>query len=272
MVRNRIMKQNDMSKTVYYTDELTDEFSGVAPKHFFIPPDYPYIHKNIFYRFASFVVYRLVLTPIGYFHSKFALHQKIVNRKVLKACRKQGYFIYGNHTNLLGGGFTPSMVCFPKKVYLIVNSDNVDVKGLSTAFKMGGALPLPSTLEGMPNFLNAVEKRVLQHHVIGIYPEAHIWPYYTKIRPYKAVSFKYPAKLDAPVYCFTDCYKKRRFGKKPRTVTFVDGPFYPNKSLSVPEQANDLRDRVYATMCARAKAESDYSIINYVKKTGGTKQ
>jgi hypothetical protein len=50
------MKENEMSKTVYYTDELTDDFSNFAPKNFYIPKDYVYIHKNIFYRF---VLYRL---------------------------------------------------------------------------------------------------------------------------------------------------------------------------------------------------------------------
>jgi len=262
------MKENDMSKTVYYTDELNDEFSGFPPKQFFIPPTYPYIHKNVFYRFSTFSAYRFILTPIAFFHSVFSMHQKFVNRKALKGFRKKGYFIYGNHTSHLGGGFTPSLAFFPKRVYIIVNSDNVAVKGFSTLFKMGGALPLPSTLEGMPNFLNAMEKRLLQGHAICIYPEAHIWPYSTKIRPFKAVSFKYPVKYDVPVFAFTDCYKKRHFGKKPRTVTYIDGPFYVNKSLLLSEQHQDLRDRVYQAMVERASKESDYAIINYVKKEG----
>jgi 1-acyl-sn-glycerol-3-phosphate acyltransferase len=208
----------------------------------------------------------LILTPIAFGHKVFGLHQKIVNKSVLKPYAHQGYFLFGNHTNQLGGGFTPSMVCFPKKVYLLVNSDNVAVKGLSTLFKMGGALPLPSTLEGMIPFMNAIEKRLDQGCAIGIYPEAHIWPYCTTIRPFKPVSFKYAVKYDVPVFCFTDCYKQRRFSKKPRTVTYVDGPFFVNKALPVGEQHVDLRNQVYEAMVARASRESTYAVIRYVKK------
>lgn len=260
------MEKTEKAKIVYYQDELNDEFSGISPKHFFIPKDYRYIHKNIFYRFFAFLAYRLVLTPLAFFHSVFSLHQSFPNRSLLKAYRKSGYFIYGNHTQQLGGGYTPSLLCFPKKVYLVCSADNLAVKGLKTLFEMGGALPLPSTLEGMKSFLEALEKRNVQNHVICIYPEAHIWPYCTWIRPFGPASFRYPVKFNSPVFAFTDCYKKRRHGKKPRLVTFVDGPFFPDESLGVKEAAQKLRDQVYAAMVSRAKKESDYVLIDYVKK------
>jgi hypothetical protein len=75
------MKENEMSKTVYYTDELNDEFSGIPAKHFYIPKDYVYVHKNLFYRFVTFLVYRLIMTPMAFLHNKFSLHQKFANRK-----------------------------------------------------------------------------------------------------------------------------------------------------------------------------------------------
>jgi 1-acyl-sn-glycerol-3-phosphate acyltransferase len=262
------MAENEMSKTVYYHDELNDDFSGFSPKNFYIPDNYIYIHKNPFYRFFAFIVYRLIMTPVAFFHSVFSMHQKFVNRAALKKCRHAGYFIYGNHTQQLGGGFTPNLLCFPKRVYIIVNPDNLAVKGLKTTLEMSGALPLPSTLAGMRHFLEAVEKRNVQRHVICLYPEAHIWPYCTKIRPFTSLSFRYPVQYQSPVYAFTDCYKKRRFGKKPRIVTFVDGPFYPDKTLNAKEQAQKLRDQVYGAMAARAEKESDYSVIDYVKKEG----
>jgi 1-acyl-sn-glycerol-3-phosphate acyltransferase len=263
------MQENEMSKTVYYNDPLTDEFSGIPPKNFYIPKDYCYIHKNIFYRFVSFIVYRLIMTPIAFFHNKLALHQSIKNRKVLKPFRKEGYFIYGNHTQQMGGAYTPNLMCFPKKVYIVVSPDNLAVKGLKTILEMSGALPLPSTLKGMGKMMEAMEKRAVQGHVICIYPEAHIWPYCTEIRPFKSVSFKYPAHFRAPVFAFTDCYKKRAIGKKPRIVTYVDGPFYADPNLPLSEQAQLLRDQVYDAMVKRAKEESTYCLIKYVKKEGG---
>lgn len=260
------IKATEAARTVYYEDPLKDEFSGYAPKNYFIGSDYHYIHKNLFYRVGSSLVYRVVMTPMALFHSVFSLHQKFVNRSALKACRKQGYYVYGNHTQHMGGGYTPSLCFFPKKVYIVVNPDNLAVKGLKTVFEMSGALPLPSELSGMPSFFDAVGERIKEKHVVCIYPEAHIWPFCTFIRPFKAASFHYPSKTLTPVYAFTDCYKRRKHSSKPRIVTYIDGPFYPNPALPLSERALQLRNEVYSAMSKRASEESDYEVIHYVQK------
>lgn len=254
-----------VSNTIYYHDEQNDEFSGIKRQPKFIADDYRYINNNIFFRIGRFFVYRVVMTPVAFLYMKFKFHHKIVNKKILKPYRHHGYFMYANHTQVAGDAYIPNLVNFPKDCYEIVNSDNMAVKGTETFMKMLGALPLPSTLHGMNNFLAAVEKRSIQHNVIMIYPEAHLWPYYTGIRDFKGVSFKYPVRFGDPSFCFTNCYKKRRVGKKPRIVTYVDGPFYPNLELPENERHLDLRDRIYNTMKERAAKESTYVTIHYIK-------
>jgi len=251
--------------TIYYHDELNDEFSGIKRESKFIADDYRYINNNIFFRIARFFVYRVVMTPVAFLYMKFKFHHKIVNKKVLRPYSRHGYFMYGNHTQVAGDGYVPNLVCFPKDVYDIVNSDNMAAKGTETFMKMLGAMPLPSTIHGMTNFLNAVERRSIQRNVIMVYPEAHLWPYYTGIRNFRPVSFKYPVRFGDPSFCFTNCYKKRRFGKTPRIVTYIDGPFYPNLELPENERHIDLRDRIYQTMKDRAEKESTYVTIKYVK-------
>ncbi len=67
---------------------------------------------------------------------------------------------------------------------------------------------------------------------IGIFPEAHIWPFYTGVRPFVGTSFRYPVKLHAPVVAMAVTYRKRRglfcWVKRPpgMTVTF-SAPMYP---------------------------------------------
>lgn len=100
---------------------------------------------------------------------------------------------------------------------------------------------------------------------IMVYPEAHIWPYYTGIRDFPATSMKYPVELDVPSFTLTTTYHRRRFGRKPRTVTYLDGPFYPDHSLPPRARAQALRDEIYKTMVRRSQ-ESDYEYIRYVKK------
>ena len=69
-----------------------------------------------------------------------------------------------------------------------------------------GALPLPDDREAMKHFLDEIAKKIEQDKCVMIYPEAHIWPNYTKIRPFTDSSFRYPVQLKSPVMCFTNTY------------------------------------------------------------------
>lgn len=175
--------------------------------------------------------------------------------------------MYGNHTLMGGDAFIPNLVNLPKKTYTIVHPDNVSKRGTKNFLLMNGAMPLPGTTKATKKFLEAIEKRVVQNNVIMIYPEAHIWPFYTKIRPFKSISFKYPVKLNEPVFAITNTFHKRKFSKNPKVITYIDGPFHPNTQLSPKEQEQDLRDRVYNQMVERSKLNT-YEFAKYVKIGG----
>ena len=113
--------------------------------------------------------------------------------------------------------------------------------------------------------INCLDSVIRKKNVVTIYPEAHIWPYYTKIREFSEGSFIYPVKFNAPVFAVTNCYKKRLIGKKPRIVSYVDGPFYPSKDLSRKEAMIELKDKVYNAMVERSEKESNYEYITYIK-------
>ena len=259
---------SDKRKIIYYHDELNDEFSTaqITPKT--IGADYKYIHTSAIKRFTHFFWYRIIFTPIAYFHTKLVHCHKVVGRQKLKALRDVGYFMYGNHTQAIGDAFIPNMLNIPKDNYVIVHPNNVSMPLLGRITPSLGALPLPDDMVAYRNFLSAVETRIKQKHVVVIYPEAHIWPYYVGIRPFTDVSFHYPVKLDAPVFCFTNTYQVRRFGKKPRIVTYIDGPFYPDKTLPVKQRKTALRDKVYECMSERAKM-SEVEWIKYIKEEKG---
>ena len=252
-------------KVVYYHDELHDDFSGVQRNTIRIGADFPYLHKNPFWNMAAFLVYRVIMTPFAFLYSKFKLGLRIVNRGVLKQTKGQGCFFYSNHTLMAGDAFIPNLVSFPRRTYVVVNADNLSVKGTRNWIQMSGALPIPNEFSGMRAFLEAMEARIGQGYAVQIYPEAHIWPYYTGIRPFGSASFRYPVRFDAPVYCTTTTFQKRKHGKNPRVTVYVDGPFYPDTSLHPRDREKQLRDAVYQTLCQRAK-QSTYSPIRYVKK------
>lgn len=255
----------DRRKVIYYEDELQDEFSVAKITPRVIDGSYVYDHTSPWKRFTHFFWYRIVATPIAYLYTKLTFHHRIVNKKLLREHAGTGYFLYGNHTQDIADAFIPNLLHVAKETYVIVHPNNVSMPILGKITPSLGAIPLPDDMEAYRNFIRVIEKRIAEGKKVVIYPEAHIWPFYTGIRNFPDTSFGYPVKCGVPAFCFTNTYQKRRWSKKPRIVTYIDGPFYPDESLPARARKKDLRDRVYACMCERAKL-STVTRIQYMKK------
>ena len=73
--------------------------------------------------------------------------------------------------------------------------------------------------------------------------------------------------MNSPVFAFTNVYQKRKHSSKPKMITYIDGPFYPNLDLDQKERIEDLRDKVYNAMVERSNKYSTYEYkYHYVKK------
>jgi 1-acyl-sn-glycerol-3-phosphate acyltransferase len=260
------MKKNKETKTIYYTDELNDEFSSakIVPKK--IDENYKYIPTNFLWEFCSCLVQNILSMPIKLIYPKIKFSIKYIGKEKLKPYKKQGYFIYVNHTQAFADTLIPSVPIYPKRNFFIVNPENVSMKFSGELVHMLGALPVPANKEATKNFLYAIEKRIKKGNAVTIYPEAHIWPYYTKIRPFKSVSFKYPVKLKVPTFCMTNTYQS--YGKnndKIKIVTYIDGPFFADEKLNLKERQEALRNMVYEKMADRSK-NSNFEYIKYEKE------
>lgn len=251
--------------TYYYEDELNDEFSSAQIKAKKIDGKYCYSHNGKGRWKAHIFWYRVIARPLAWCYLKLVFHHKIVGRDKLKEVAKNGFFMYANHTNAGADALIPSMVAYPKDVFVIVHPNNVSMPVFGRITPHLGALPLPDDREATKNFLDAIGNTVREGHCLMIYPEAHIWPYYTKIRPFTDSSFRYPVQYELPVMCFTNTYQKRRFSKRPRIVTYVDGPFYPDNSLKGKDRKKVLRDQVYSAMTEKSKLNS-VEVNRFIKK------
>lgn len=258
------MKQKEI---IYYKDELNEEFSTakIVPRK--IDENYKYIHKSVIWNAIAFLLQNVLSVPIKFLYAKIKFKIKYVGKEKLKPYKKQGYFIYGNHTQIFADTFITSNTNYPKKNFFIVNPENVSMRFLGNIVEMLGAIPIPGNKEAMKNFLEVIEKRIKDGNSVTIFPEAHIWPYYTKIRPFKTVSFKYPVQLNVPTFSVTNTYQS--YGKnndKVRIVTYVDGPFFPDDGCkTMKEKQQNLRDKVYKKMVERSQ-NSNIEVIKYVKK------
>lgn len=253
-------------KIIYYSDELNDEFSSAQITPRVIDENYKY-KKGKVWDFFSFIIQNIISMPIKVGYAKIKFRIKYVGKEKLKQCKNSGYFVYVNHTQAFADTFIPSIAIFPKRNFLIVNPENISVKPFGWLVELLGAIPVPGNKTAMKNFLQTVEYRINKKQSITIYPEAHIWPYYTKIRPFKSVSFKYPVEMKKPIFCITNTYQKRgEKGDKVKIVSYIDGPFYPEESLkTAKEQKEDLRNRIYERMVDRSK-NSNVDVIEYRKK------
>ena len=179
----------DNRKVIYYQDELNDEFSTAVIEAKKIDDGYVYDRKGPIRAFTRFFWYRIVATPIAYLYAKLSLHQRSVGREKLKPFRKQGIYLYGNHTQAIGDPFTPNVFCFPKRVSFIVHANNVSMPYLGRINPSLGAIPLPDTRDAYRNFQECIAGRIEKHHAVVIYPEVHVWPAYVRNRPLPDESF-----------------------------------------------------------------------------------
>jgi 1-acyl-sn-glycerol-3-phosphate acyltransferase len=254
-----------IKKVIYYSDELNDEFSTAKIEPKIIDENYKYIHKNVIWNALAFLLQNVLSVPIKKICVKFKFKIKYVGKEKIKKYKHQGYFVYVNHTQIFADTSIPSNIIYPKSNFIIVNPENVSIKFLGNVVEMFGAIPVPGNKLAIKNFLDVIEYRIKKGNSITIYPEAHIWPYYTKIRPFKSVSFKYPVKLGVPTFCMTNTYQS--YGKnkdKVRIVTYIDGPFF-GEGENIKERQQNLRDQVYNMMVQRSK-NSNIEVIKYIKK------
>lgn len=216
-----------------------------------IDKKYKYMSNNIFKKFASFMNYRIIATPFAFIHSKLIKHIKFENAKVLKECKDRGYFIYANRTDNLGDAIAPHLLLSSKRVYTVAHTDNISNVMLGHIGNSLGIIPVPTLLNGNRNFMNCIEKRVLQGNAVLIFPEEDFKKGDT-LKPYSSTSFRYPVKFVEASYSLTTTYQQGK-GKKPKIVVYVDGPFYVDRKLDEKTQQENLRNQIYQTMCERLK-------------------
>jgi 1-acyl-sn-glycerol-3-phosphate acyltransferase len=255
-------------KTVYYDDPLNDEFSGTKIKRLPLPKKFKFVHKNPLWRACSWFVYFVLAVPILWVVAKLGWGVKIYGRKNLKLLKHQGVFLYGNHTQIVDGWSGQCFGLRGKRAYVVANMDSMSLKGLRNFILMLGCLPIPDQSEYLGAFKEAIKTRYAQRAGIIIFPEAHIWPYSTHIRPFGDESFVYPAELGAPVLAMAATYRPRKIFKnlKPKMTLHLSTPIYPDMSKSLAERRQLLRDQVYEFLLHHAAEDENVECVRYVKR------
>lgn len=258
----------------YYESEKDDPIRLVKQgnkkqaKRVELPENYVYIHRNPFVILYEKTLY-FGFKCFARYYAKFYLHMKVEGRDKLKKAKGKGYVIYANHTNAFHDAFSPALVA-DRHIYTIAIPANLYVPGVGKFLPHLGIVPLGSTPEQKEKFHATIDERLRKKNCLVIYPEAHLWPYATKIRefPQGDRSFIYPVRNNLPIFTMTTTYHKSKIkGQlRPDMTVYVDGPFYPNPKMNDDENRAMLAKKAYDSMVKYSKNNS-YEYFQYRKKS-----
>jgi 1-acyl-sn-glycerol-3-phosphate acyltransferase len=252
-------------KVYYYTDEINEDFAKIGLKRPKIDENYKFIRKNKWNNFWSGVLYYCIAIPVLYLVAIFK-GVRIKNKRNLKVFKNKGIFIYANHTSYLDAFLIQVLACGRKRTNIVGYSDATTIPFVKHLCRALGYLPIPTTIKGTQKFLEAIEYYIKKRQNILIYPEAHIWPTYTKIRPFPKTSFHYPAKLRTPIIPVVTVYRKSKISDHPKMTLVVGQPIYPKDNLSDAENKVYLRDRCYEQMVYISSSFHQYEYHKFIKK------
>lgn len=259
-------------RVFYYTSEEDDPIKTDEQEkkvEVGLPEGYEFIPKNPFVKLYSAMLFR-IFKLFGQYYERGYWQAKFYGREKLKKARGKGYVIYANHTNPFHDVFGPALAA-DRRIFTIISPVNLKIPGIGKVLPYIGGLPLGKTKEEKQAFNDAVDERLKQKKVLVIYPEAHVWPYATKVRKFPAGdrSFKYAVRNNLPIFTMTTTYHKRKDKKRgdlPRMDVYIDGPFWPDVALSEDENRAKLAKEAYDSMVKYSKKNS-YEYFQYRPKS-----
>ena len=248
------------TKTIYWSDELNDDFDEVGLKRPPVPKNYRYLRR---FHVLGWIFYYLLAKPwLGLYCLLHGI--RVEGKQNLKKLRKTGFFLYANHVAIADVFKFASYAVPTQRVNIIGYSDILSVKVVGAFVKSLGYLPIPDDMDNLIKLKAAIKTLVNKNEIILIYPEAHIWPYYTKIRNFKDVSFSYPAELNKPILPAVTVWRGKP-GKKPKQTIVFAKPIYPDPSLTPLENKKLLHEQCLLEMKDIANRYPQVEYIKYIK-------
>lgn len=254
------------SRTIYWKDEINDDFDEVGLKRPSVPEGYKYKRTNPFNNFISAIFYHGIAKPVLGFYC-WCKGIKVVGKKNIKKLNGKGAFIYSNHVAITDVFKYQAYVFFwRRRVNIIGYPDALSMPIVRNMTRALGflPLPLPGDLRNMVALVDSMKFYIEKRQYILIYPEAHIWPYYTKIRNFHGGSFNYPAKLEAPVLPIVTTWRKTKLCKKPKQTLYILDPIFPDPNKSPAENKEYLYKATLEAMKKCSESINQYEYIKYI--------
>jgi 1-acyl-sn-glycerol-3-phosphate acyltransferase len=268
----RIVKEN--GKTTVYYQEITEDVVELKSRHdVCVDEKYEYLSKCWLRRGFDFFFYYCIAYPILGLRMKWHYGIKVVGKENLKDLKNTGFILYVNHSQVSDAFMPQVSILPPKRGYIIASHDSILNPFERFFTKSLGALPVPSTLKAAVNLNKAVKKILEMKQVVIIYPEAHSWPYYTKVREFPVTSFHFPVENNVPVLCAAVTYRKpKKEGRAPKITVTLSKPIYVKDELNKKEKMQYFHDEVYQFLKEKIETKENYEYYHYVKEENSEKE
>ena len=141
------------------------------------------------------------------------------------------------------------IINFPERTYFPTLATNFQIPIIRHLIRILYAIPIPKKQRQKEEFLEQINKALLDGKTVHMYPEASLWPYYEKLRPFKKGAFKMAVDANCPIvpilYTFEEPTGIFELYKKKKCIhAKVLEPVYPNTDLERLERICDLEKRV----------------------------
>ena len=229
-------------------DAFFNDVENDPPYSMIMPNDVDYEYKKFSTKIKRF--FATLISKIWMKKVKKDFEITVVGAENLEKV-EGGAVLTSNHFSIFENGAVWEAVKKAKRkgrFYRVVREGNYFMPGvIGFLLKYADTLPISSNVKTMMNLSSAIDKYLKRGDTVLVYPEKAMWWNYTKPRPFKDGAFRYAIKAGVPVVpCFTTLSDKDEidetgFNKKKYTV-FVFPPIYPDNSLSLKENAKNMRD------------------------------
>ena len=162
-------------KQIYYTS-ITDDVIDSANQDLELADDYRVFRPGWAFKLWNAVA-RTLAAGFAWIYCRGILGIRVYGKEKLAPFKKQsqGYFIFGNHTQMLGDPFNPLTIVNPYRFYTLAAQSNWGIPSWASSHSVAGSPPgrrssSPSALKGRQDCLS---KQTHDHHHL---PEAHLCP------------------------------------------------------------------------------------------------
>ena len=211
-----------------------------------IDKDYKYKITNPITKIFSFILYMVSLLVFPIILSlKYGLIIK--GRRNLRNI-KSGAVSISNHIHIFDGAIV-SQALFPKKLIFHSLETNFRIPVTRHLIRLLGCVPIPESISAKQTYIKATNQSLKEGRFVQIYPEASMWPNYTKIRPFKNGAFHFAVRNNVPIIPLCINFRQPRgifkyFKDSDSLITVHIGkPLYPNMDLPFKECVEDLLNR-----------------------------